>query len=513
MINLKWFTLIELIVWIAISTMLMIWVSVFITSWMKNINIQKNILDNNVWFVDFYNDLSTNFSNNFEIIDKTSTWIFIKSNYSLNKSLFRYIWEKTFTWKCSNDTDIETKYLIIDDFSAFEWKGGDLFWDYNYNSWISINWFLSQINSYSWDYLFPTDLAYWSGNDFFVSDEKQNVIYKFDKSNFLKKWQIIAWNKAFWQEIWLTATSSYLNHPTWITFYAWKLFISDSWNDRILAMSWNNLYEILNRNDWLNNPTWIVFNNSWDFLISNSNNKEILKVNYKKNTFSNINIDFKTNSNLTANKIILDFSWALTSLSWTYSTWNFAFNWTKWNWDYLVQYSNKLEYNMSWSINFVSWSLNTIKINPFNANFSYGLFFTKLDIYNSSTKLFEKYISNWNIWDDDILTKTNNEVSVFASWVNFPTWIYKSWSDIIVNDLYSRNYLKYNNSWSLLSTWALNNVNFAKIPNLKTYLQIKDLNIYNSWNLLTIKVDYYKNFSCLDPNENIIKTLIYKKYY
>ena len=41
--NLKnnWFTFVEMLVWIALSVIIMVWVWVFVTSWMKNITLQE----------------------------------------------------------------------------------------------------------------------------------------------------------------------------------------------------------------------------------------------------------------------------------------------------------------------------------------------------------------------------------------------------------------------------------------------------------------------------------------
>jgi hypothetical protein len=42
-------------------------------------------------------------------------------------------------------------------------------------------------------------------------------------------------------------------------------------------------------------------------------------------------------------------------------------------------------------------------------------------------------------------------------------------------------------------------------------MKIKDLNIERNGNLLNIKIEYYKNFSCIDETQNIIKTILFKK--
>ena len=63
-----WFTLIELLVWVSLSVILMVSVWVFVTSWMKNITLQKQVLDNSLQVGDFYEKLWNIFNNDFDYV-------------------------------------------------------------------------------------------------------------------------------------------------------------------------------------------------------------------------------------------------------------------------------------------------------------------------------------------------------------------------------------------------------------------------------------------------------------
>jgi competence protein ComGC len=185
------FTLIEMIVWVFITIILMISVWIFVSSWIKNITIQKQILDksNDIW--NLIQDLNTVFWKNYNIITNTSTSILLRTNYILWTPAYYYIWEKTLTWYCLNDPNIENKYLEFKVFNP-----------------VFLTWTV-----YSWSYI-------------------KNEVYSGG--------QVIAWNWVFWNlhadsQSW---TLTYLNNPLWLA-YSWnKVYISDSWNNRILYVSW-----------------------------------------------------------------------------------------------------------------------------------------------------------------------------------------------------------------------------------------------------------------------------------
>ena len=235
--NRKWFTLVEILVWISISMILMVSVWVLISWWIKNITNQEKTIENTWNFSNFENKLNNYFQNidtNFIPIT-TSSWIILKVNKNYDEWGFIYIWE--------------TKTPL--------------------DNW---NW----IYCYSWSENPETNHVFIKNfiPDFDIDIQKSHTI------NWVWKW-FFWFNKI--TETWVEQDEVYLNTPTGSVSWWWIIFISDTLNNRVLYKSWSRVYELLNEKDWLKEPTWLYYD-LWDLYIANSWNKEILKYSSKNIT-------------------------------------------------------------------------------------------------------------------------------------------------------------------------------------------------------------------------------------
>ncbi len=285
------FTLVELLVSISLAIVLMTSISMFVTDWVKNITLQKNIVDNNADFNDFKSVFSDNLNSVFKYSTwfTNSTWALFKANRNYSKWWFTYIWEQNFTGTyCSWTDNDNTKHLIIKNFIPFEsvdWTWDIFAWN-NYSSgWYKTSFFswliLSGINVFTWTYFWPTDITFDSWTWMYVSDTLNNTILKFDKNDTNSWAQIVAWKAWIFDENYASGqvwTWISLNNPTWLTYWDNMLFISDTLNDRILYLnsSWN-IYTLLDKYDSIKEPTGLDYDTSNNVLyISNSGVWEIL---------------------------------------------------------------------------------------------------------------------------------------------------------------------------------------------------------------------------------------------
>ena len=85
----------------------------------------------------------------------------------------------------------------------------------------------------------------------------------YHKTNLTKKPELVVWKEVFWDYFlsWSLWTWIYLNNPTGLTYWNSKLFISDTSNNRVLYLSWNLIYPLLDINDWIYQPKWLYFDN------------------------------------------------------------------------------------------------------------------------------------------------------------------------------------------------------------------------------------------------------------
>lgn len=464
------FTLVEMIVWVSITLVLMISVWIFVSSWMKNITIQKQILDKNNDIWNLVQDLDSIFWQNYNIITNTSTSILLKTNYILWNPAYYYIWEKTSTWYCLNDPDLENKYLVFKAFNP-----------------IFLTW-----TTYSWSYI-------------------QNVIYS--------GWQIIVWNWVFWDTFtnWSNWTWTYLNNPSSITFdWWWKLYISDSWNNRVLYVSGGLIYKLLDIDDGIFNPTWILYYLSKLYIL-NSWKNQLLVMDSSSSSSKPIALTISPEHNITIDKIDIEVLPNDFVINWTYDTWSYDFWWTitKNPWDTVSQTGNKLTYNFVWWSKSLIWWVNyPINIPSFSWNLSPWTYYLKVNLYDWTDMVYEKYFSYVVNWDDDLTTLNDNTLKILTWWLNSNfSEIKPSWSNILLNNYIDWEYLKLNEDWDFVGSWSITpfNINDFDSVDKSNNLMIKDLKVGIIWNLLTLKIDYYKIFSCFNPKDSLVKTILLKK--
>lgn len=486
--NKSWFTLVEILIWITISVILMTSVSLFIVNWLSNITTQKKIIENYHSFNDFYSKLNDIFSTkNIDYIDiSSSSWFLVKRWWIFWEWNFSYVWLTTQTWFCESSTWI-TKHLVIWNFSPFERSSYDIF------SSLAFSWWTTSFSS-----------------DNYLSDTSNHYIYK--------NWSVVVWNGVFGSDIWLTWTSSYLNNPTWITFWSWKLFISDTLNNRILYLSWNTLSTLLDISDWIYNPTWILFE-SWTLYIVNAWKKEILSYFSTWSVPLTKRLDFTLNSSISPlNSIVFDFknaAWTSITMSTPTASWSFSFSWiTKNSWDFVTTWSN-ITYNFSWATSLNSWSYSVNLLNlswNFSTNTNYYIEMT-LSWTSSRQKFYFPFLTKWT-WDITI-DKSQNTLVSLTWWLNYPTWIFKSWNNLRVNDFLDRKTYEITSTWMYvwqtnLSAFNFNNFVFPdKQKTISNFVVDNFSYNYSSW-ILNLKVDYYKNYDCFNESNNILRTFILK---
>lgn len=387
--NNKWFTLVEILVWISISMILMISIWFLISWWIKNITSQEKIIKDSWDFLSFESKINNYFQNintNFEPI-KTNSWIILKINQNYDEWGFIYIWE--------------TKSPLIE------------------NSWIYCS---------SWSETVETKHIFIKTfiPEFDIDTQKSHII------NWIWKW-------FFWYnevpETWLELDEVYLNNPTWLE-SSWSIdFISDTLNNRILYKSWTKIYELLNKNDWLLEPTDLKII-SWDLYIANSASWEILRYSSENIVSPELNINWINWNNITEFKISFynqdwDKNISINDISdieienHTILVWdNYNISW------------NELTFTFSWWTNH-NFTDNYIKINNLSDFSSSWTYYIKLDINNKFYKYFTQS-------DDNILTKDDNSLEIIDNSNDYYTkinsiWNYNKFSDNS-DKIYNRNY-------------------------------------------------------------------------
>lgn len=328
----KWFTLVELLVWISISMILMISVWALVSGWINNITRQEKTLQNSWDFSDFERKLNNIFSNIDTSFEPkiTSSWVIIKINQNYDQGGFAYIW---ITWSTITD------------------------WN-----WIYCNSWSEDINT---NHIFIKTFI----PKFDISTQKSHKI------NWIWKW--IFWYNEIPKE-WIDPNKVYLNNPTWTA--SWTInwnnikFISDTLNNRILYKSWSLVYELLNENDWINEPTWLYYDNSEKALyIANSWKWEILKYSSKKH-LNAPNLILSWITDWIYDLEIISNTWTTVYSSWsinlqetntiseTFQSWNYYAKISTWStilyYPYFTQGDDNILTKEDNSLEIYSWWLN-----------------------------------------------------------------------------------------------------------------------------------------------------------
>jgi len=537
--NNKAFTLIELVVWITISMILMISVGIFVNNWMANIITQQKIIKNTDELTQFTSNIYTaiNLMQSWSVFPaKTASWIIFKRNINLWEWGFSYIWTtiSSIDWNwdwiyCkSGSENILTKHILLKNFIPFEEHNSDSTNENIFNN---------------YDDILKSKLITW----WYQSFQKENIIKK--------SWNIIIWKWVFWNkfENWVSWKNIYLNSPTGIIKIWNILLISDTLNNRILyyKISEDEIYILLNEEDWLNEPTWLYYNSTEKALyIANSWKWEILKYSSKSETNKKINIDLILNkdinnikkidlefypwiSNITTPNQTSDinfnstittstdyFTWSENKITYRFS--NFNDNYETYNnkpcsWPYTKYYEewNNIikeeisscpswtwtlrKYRTTNTINKNSWdnikitTANNVEWINFTANWVY---YIKLNIVWNT--IYSSYFPHFINSDNNILTLNDNILEVVESWLNYPTWL---WWD---------SWIKYNEFWKSWRNFSNQIINDNKNDIiLKT--PVNSLNIYKENWLITFLLKYYKKYNCYNPDDKSERTYLFKK--
>ncbi len=480
------FSLVELIVWITISMLLMVSIWVFVSSGMNNIFLQEQSLKNSSSLNNYVNILYQNFNHLKEKNELKIIWnnaIIFRAEKNFNDWGFTYIWEQELNkYFCENDESENTltNHLFIKNFIPLieNWENiNSNFWDILESNWVNLNW------------------------KTYKTKQKENILVD-------ENWDIIIWNEVFWDNLieWWSWTLSQLNWPTWITTDWEVLYISDTLNDRILYLSWSNVYKLLDQNDWLEEPTWLFYDNSdKSLLISNSAKWEILKVSSEiKANIPTQNLSFSWASENSISRIYLSYykNWEKLDLS-SSNFWisNISIPSKESSDDKINIINNKIEYNFREPILNYSGAIIWYKSRnenfssgteyDINVNFNWVNWFSEVWNYTVALSLwdFEKNYFHFTQWDEKIYTQDDNKIEILYDWLDYPNWIW--WQNV----------------WEF-NEFDINGVTYMQAD--KDYdkilkVPLEDFNISENNYLVTAITKYYKNYNCFNIDQNTWK--------
>ncbi len=463
------FTLIEILVWVSISTIIMISVGVFVTSGIKNITIQKSILNQENEYISLFEDLTEIFDTQFDIISASQTWLLIKTEgFKLWKPLLYDFSLQTFTGECLSDMNKEIKYLQMKNYNPFILNSGP-----------------------------------------FTGSYLRHEIYHSAQGK-------IVWKGIFWDNFQELAIGKdiLLNNPGGLSRDGTqKTYISDTGNNRIMYYSGTKVSSILDFDKWLYQPTGLIYD-SWNLFVLNSGKKELLKVSSIAGNITPINISQIIEDDITFDKISFEVLDNFT-ISWVYNTGSFIFSWISTGTGDSVSFSdNIISYNFSPPQNINSWNTVSFEIPTFTWWFDfYGASYLDIKFHNAGTIVYQKIFPYVIHSDNSLLTTSDNNIEILTGALNgYFTDISVSGSNLLLKDYINKTQLILSKTWVFISSWIL----LWTIPNFETTikkydLKIKDMQVSHSWNLLGIKIEYYKNFNCKNEDENIVKTFLFKK--
>ncbi len=467
------FTLIEILIWVSISVIIMVSVGVFVTSGIKNISLQKKILNQENVYISLFQDFWEIFWSKFDIISTSNTGIMLKTKwFQFWKPLLYDFKIKTFTGECRNDENIETKYLELQNYNPF--------------------------------------LLTWSP---FTGSYLKHQVYR--------SWTGIIGKWVFWDnfENGIGGRAMFLNNPWWLTHISGTGFVSDSGNNRVSYFLGANIssykvFSFLDMWHWLYQPTGIVYDSIWkELFILNSGKNELWKVSSTWWEIKPIHIEFEVENDFKFDKISLQVLDNFT-ITWNYNTGSFQFSspFSTGTWDTVSLTGNVLSYNFTGSQSINSWKYK-IEIPDFTGSFqNYWASYIDLRFYDSEIQVYKKLFPYAIHSDNSIFSISDNNIQVLTDSLD---WYYSvlslTGSNLLLKDYINQKQMVLTKNGSFVSSGTL-----ADIGNFETRTQlydmkIKDMQVHNSWGLLTIKIEYYKNFDCENEDENIVKTFLFKK--
>lgn len=465
----RWFTLIEILVWVSISIILMMGVWVFVTSWIQNILSQKIMVSDLTQATTLYRDVQNIFSNGWEILSYSGGGLLARTQwFQFGKPLVYDVSLKSMTWVCENDPSL----------------GYDMLELKNYNP------FVVQNGIYSGSYT-------------------NHTISK-DGNIFLGKG--ILWEKFLPG---MKAENLFLNTPAWLETVWGALIFSESGNDRVLYTSGSNVFSLLNRDMGLYQPTDIWYDNGENALyILNSWKNELWKMFSTGGEVMPLDIDAHVTSPQTFSSLRLTFSQNF-SLTWTYGTGNIHFGnpITGSTWDTISLSGWSIEYTF-WNVQNLSiWDHIAMQLSPlFWIFLQYWRVFVELSLSGGVpyTKLFP-YVTHSDL---SLFTVLDNSLEVYKIPTDgFYSMIEPSGNSLILKDFLHHQEIPFNIT---NKTFGWTGVIMAPFPDFETIstkydLKVKDFHIsVEDW-FLTMMIEYYTYFDCYNTGKNLTKTLLIKK--
>lgn len=291
----KGFTLVELIVTIAMSSIVLVAISLIFPNVLKLFQEQKQILDFQKKSVIDNTYLFDKITNSERLIYKNSSMDFSpKNSFSMFLNTFNKINLPIFTvslfdngWNIfSNSAQKDIKIWVKENiaYSSFikiwtgvyftePWKHTIKKMDVNWNNIVTVfwqNWTSWFDNSWSGIFNTPTWLTYDSTNNIlYVADSWNSSIRSIDLwTSTILTYAWIPWEIWYnqWENnlSWTILSQVKLNYPTWLAFSWTSLYISDTFNNRIRKTIWGKMYTILwNDNFWFN---WDFLDFSWAYI-------------------------------------------------------------------------------------------------------------------------------------------------------------------------------------------------------------------------------------------------------
>ncbi|MGE4444262.1 MAG: type II secretion system protein J [Candidatus Altimarinota bacterium] len=462
------FTLIEILVGVSISVIIMISVGVFVTSGIKNITIQKSILNQESEYISLFDDLDDIFSNNFDIISSSNTGLFVKTEgFKFGKPLLYDFGIKTLTGVCENDSEIPVKYL--------EFK--------NYNP------FILSSGPFSGSYL---------RHEIYSSIGGKIAGMGFFGDNFTNE---------------MLGSGVFLNNPGGLSRDGGlKTFFSDTGNNRVLYYSGSRVYLLGDIEYGLYQPTGLLYN-AGELFILNSGKNELWKISSKVGVPKEIDLVGNMLKNISFDRISLGMSDNF-DISGSYETGSFIFSGFSPNvGDSVSSSSSEIIYAFSGAKSLSSGDVYGIKIPTFTGNFnSYGTSYVDVKFYAETTLVYQKIFPYVVNSDTNIFTLIDNDIKIFTGGLDgYYTDISLQGANVLLKDYVHKKQLVLTQNGALVSSGTLSTLPTFETTTKMYDIKVKDMQINNSGGIMTFKLDYYKNFDCYNPDANIVRTFLFKK--
>jgi hypothetical protein len=178
--------------------------------------------------------------------------------------------------------------------------------------------------------------------------------------------------------------------------------------------------------------------------------------------------------------------------------------------------ANSVEYTFPQQ-SFFAWVPTSVTISWISWNLSAtGSYYARLSLWGG---VYVGYQALFTLGDDLLETLWDNWGEVFATGLLFPTWIYPGlWGNIEINDFLQRGKFSYDPEWNFIASGSLSPLSFENIalniPPEKIsefVIEKESFSFQKVGNMLHIWFEYYSQYDCLDPTQNIKKNMIIKK--